>query len=83
MKMQKSLVETMLTEFFFMLKVLIIYHEFVAENQTVNGKFHKEVIQRWLLEFISLGMSFRKVGPGIFCTTTHRCMFRALSPDFW
>jgi hypothetical protein len=57
----------------------IIHNESVLEKQTVNGKFHKEVIKR----FIALGLSLRKEGPGIFCTTVHRRILRVLSPRFW
>jgi hypothetical protein len=43
-------------------------------------------IKRWLrdrsLELIALDLSFRKVGPRIFCTTKHRRILRALSPSF-
>jgi hypothetical protein len=76
--MQKSRVKTMLTAF--LDAKVIIHHEFVMEKQTVNGKFYKEVIKR--LEFIALGLSFRKVDPGIFCTTMHRHILRTLSPSF-
>jgi hypothetical protein len=34
-------------------------------------------------EFVALGLSFRKLGPGILCTTVHRCILRAFSPSFW
>jgi hypothetical protein len=57
----------MLTEFFDAKG--IIHHEFVPEEQPVNGKVSKEVIKRCIAEFIVLGLSFRKVGPGIFCMT--------------
>lgn len=53
----------------------IIHHEFVREKHTVNGKFYEEVIKRireWSLEFITLALSFRKVGPGIFCKTMNQ-----------
>jgi hypothetical protein len=40
LRMQKSRVKKMLTEFFYVKG--IIHHEFVPEKQTVNGKFHKE-----------------------------------------
>jgi hypothetical protein len=61
----------------------IIHHKFVTKTQIVNGKFYKEVIRDRSLEFIALGLSFRKVGPGIFCTTMHRRILRAFSPNFW
>jgi hypothetical protein len=35
-----------------------------------------------LLKFIALGLSFRKVGPGTFCTTMHQHILRALSLEF-
>jgi hypothetical protein len=41
---QKSQVKTMLTEFFDAKG--IIHHESVLEKQTVNSKFHKEVIKK-------------------------------------
>jgi hypothetical protein len=34
-----------------MLKISIIYHEFVPEDQTVNGKFYKEIIKRLIDRF--------------------------------
>jgi hypothetical protein len=43
-RMQKLLVKTMLTAFFDAKG--IIHHEFVPEEQTVNGKYYKEVIKR-------------------------------------
>jgi hypothetical protein len=42
-RLQKSLVKTMLTAFFYAKG--IIHKEFVPEKQTVNSKFHKEVIK--------------------------------------
>jgi hypothetical protein len=79
--MYKSLVKTMLTAFFDAKG--IIHHEFVPEKQAVNGKFYKGAIRDRSLEFMALGLSFGKVGPGIFCTTMHRRILRALSPSFW
>jgi hypothetical protein len=35
----------------------------------------KRSFREWKLEFIALGLSFGKVGPGIFCTTMHRRIF--------
>jgi hypothetical protein len=78
--MQKARVKTMLTAFFDAKR--IVHHEFVPEKQTVSGKFSKEAIKT-SLEFIMLGLSYRKVGPGIFCTTVHRHILRALFPSFW
>jgi histone-lysine N-methyltransferase SETMAR len=43
-RMQKSRLKIMLTAFFDAKG--IIHLEFVPENQTVNGKFHKEVIKK-------------------------------------
>jgi hypothetical protein len=43
-RMQKSRVRTMLTEFFDAKG--IIHHEFVPKKQIVNGKFYKELIKR-------------------------------------
>jgi hypothetical protein len=79
--MQKSRVKTMLTVFFYAKD--IIHHEIVPEKQTVDGRFYKEVTKKLIAEFIALGLSFRKVGPGIFCTTMHRRILRALPPSFW
>jgi hypothetical protein len=42
--MQTSRLKTMLTAFFDAKG--IIHHEFVPVKQTLNGKFHKEVIKR-------------------------------------
>jgi hypothetical protein len=75
-RMQESRVKTVLTTFFDAKG--IIHHEFVPQKQTVNGKFYKDLIKR----FIALNLSFRKVGPGIFCTTVHRRILRALAPSF-
>jgi hypothetical protein len=61
----------------------IIHHAFVLEKQTVKVNFINRWLGDWSLEFIALGLSFRKVGPGIFCTTKHRRILRALSPSFW
>jgi hypothetical protein len=77
---QKSRVKIMLTAFFDAKN--IIHLEFVAEKQSVNGKFCKEVIKRLIAPFFALGLSVRKVGPGIFCTTMHRRILRVLSPSF-
>jgi hypothetical protein len=44
LRMQNSRMKTMLTAFFDTKGV--IHHEFVAEKQTVNGIFHKDVINR-------------------------------------
>jgi hypothetical protein len=43
-RMQKLRLKTMLTAFFYAKD--IIHHKYVPEKQTVNGKFHKEVIKR-------------------------------------
>jgi hypothetical protein len=43
-RMQKSLLKTMLTAFF--CANGIIHHEFLPEKQIVNGKFYIEVIKR-------------------------------------
>jgi hypothetical protein len=43
-RMQKSRMKTMLTEFVYAKG--IIHHEYVPENQTVNGKYYKKVIKR-------------------------------------
>jgi hypothetical protein len=53
--------------------------EFMSEKQIVNGKFYEEVIKRLITQFIMLGLSSRKVGPGIFCTTMRRRICGALS----
>jgi hypothetical protein len=45
--------------------------------------FIKRWLREWLLEFIALGLSFRKVGPGVSCTTMHWCILRAPPMSFW
>jgi hypothetical protein len=47
----------------------IIHHEFVPEEQTVNGRFHKEMIKRLIERVHCVSLSFRKVGPG----TSRQC----------
>jgi hypothetical protein len=56
----------------------------LAEDRTLSVRMFEEIpgINR-SLEFIALGRSFRKLGPGMFCTTMHRRILRALSPSFW
>jgi hypothetical protein len=76
--MQKSRVKTMLTAFSDVEG--IIHHEFVPEKQTVTVNF---INRDWSLDFSVVGLSFRKMGPGIFCTTMHRRILRALSSSFW
>jgi hypothetical protein len=76
-RMQKSWVKTMLTAFFDAKD--IIHHEFVPENQTVNGTFHEKVIKRLV---IALGQSFRKMGHGVFCATVHQCILWVFSMSF-
>jgi hypothetical protein len=46
--MQDSWVKTMLTAF--VDAKGIIHHEFVPEKQTVNAKFHKELIKRLIVQ---------------------------------
>jgi hypothetical protein len=60
MMMQKSLVKTMLTAFFYAKS--IIHHEFVPEKQTVNGKFHEEVIKRLVARVYHIMPEFQKSG---------------------
>jgi hypothetical protein len=55
----------------------------VPEKQTVNDNFIKRWLRDSLLQSNALGLSFRKVGTGIFYTTMHRRILRALSPSFW
>jgi hypothetical protein len=76
-RMQKSQMKTMLTAFFDAKG--IIHHKFVPGKQPVKGKFHKEMNT---IEFV-LGLSFRKVGPGTFCTSMQWHILRAFSPNFW
>jgi hypothetical protein len=52
----------MLTAFFY--ATGIIHHGFGSEKQTVMVNFRKG--QNWLLEYTSLVLSFRNVGPCIF-----------------
>jgi hypothetical protein len=80
-RMQKSPVKTMLTAFF-MLKSSFIMH-FCRKGRLQTVHFIKSWLRNWSLEFIALDLSFRKVGPGIFCTTMHRRILRELSPRFW
>jgi hypothetical protein len=59
-RMQKSRVKTMLT-LFFDAKV-IIHHEFLPEKQTVNGKFHKELIKRLVSRVHRVRPEFQESG---------------------
>jgi hypothetical protein len=54
----------------------------MLENRLYTIHFIKRPLRYWSLEFMTLGPSFRKVGPGIFCTTMHRLILRVLSPSF-
>jgi hypothetical protein len=80
-KAQKWRVRRMFTAFFDAKRT--IHHEFVPKKQTVNGKFYKEAIKISIARVHCVRPDFRKVGPGIFCTTMHRRILRALSPNFW
>jgi CRISPR/Cas system-associated protein Csm6 len=75
-RMQKSWVKTMLTAFFNAKG--ITHHEFVPEKQTVNGKFYKEVIKRFITQVHHVRAEFQEVGPGIFCTTMYQRILWAL-----
>jgi hypothetical protein len=79
-RMKKSQMKIILTACFDA-KSLFITN--LCRKQTVNGKLYKEVIKRWIARVHRVGLSFRKVGPGIFCTTMHRSIFPSLSPSFW
>ncbi|PNF15469.1 hypothetical protein B7P43_G17033 [Cryptotermes secundus] len=72
--MQKSVVKTVLTTF------CDAKGESVPENQTVNGKCHKDVIKRLVAR---VHCNRPEVGPGIFCTTMHHHIVQALSPNLW
>jgi hypothetical protein len=61
MRMQKSRVKTMLTAFFYAKS--IIHHECVPEKQTVNGKFYKEVISRFIARVHSIRPDFQESPP--------------------
>jgi hypothetical protein len=61
----------------------IIPHEFMPAKQTVNSECRKEAIKRLIAWAHCVRPEFRKVGPGIFCTTMYRYILRALSPRFW
>jgi hypothetical protein len=58
--MRKSRVKTMMTAFFDAKGV--IYHEFVPEKQTVNGKFYKEVIKRLIARVHRVRPEFQESG---------------------
>jgi hypothetical protein len=72
--MYKAPVKILLTAFF-VLKILFIT-DLCRKKPDVNGKFYKEVIKRFIAG------DFRKVGPGVFCTTMHRRICQALSSSF-
>jgi hypothetical protein len=54
-----------------------------AEDRTLSVRMLEEMtgIHREIVRLI-LGLSFRKVGPGIFCVTVHRCILWSLSSSF-
>jgi hypothetical protein len=58
--MKKLQVKTMLTEFFNFKGV--IHDEFVLEKQTVNGKFHKEMIKRLVARVHRVRPEFQESG---------------------
>jgi hypothetical protein len=58
-RMQKSLLKTMLIAFFG--SKSIIHQELLPEKQTGNGKFHKEAIKRLAARAHCVSLSFRKV----------------------
>jgi hypothetical protein len=57
-RMQKLHVKTMLTAFFYAKS--IIHHELVPEKQTVNGKFHEEVIKRLVTQVCCVRPEFQE-----------------------
>jgi hypothetical protein len=59
-RMQKSLVKTMLTAYFDAKEV--IHHEFVQKQQTVNGKYCKEVIKGLFTQVHCLRPKFQESG---------------------
>jgi hypothetical protein len=63
-RMQKLRVKTMLTAFFNAKG--IIHHKFMPEKQTVNGKFYKGVIKRFIIPVHCVRPEFQEVGSGIF-----------------
>jgi hypothetical protein len=62
----------------------IIHHEFVPEKQTVNGKFHKEVIKKLVARVHRVRPEFQESGSWylLHCTALHRRILRASSPRF-
>jgi hypothetical protein len=60
LRMQKSWVKTMLTAFFDAKG--IIHHEFVHKQQTVNGKYYKNVIKRLIAQVHHLRPEFQESG---------------------
>jgi hypothetical protein len=59
-RMQKSPVKAMLTAFFY--DKGIVHHEFVLENQAVNGKFYKEVIKSLIARVRRVKLEFQESG---------------------
>jgi hypothetical protein len=60
LRMQKSLMKTLLTAFFD--AKCIIDHEFVQEKQVVNGKFYKHVIKRLIARAHRVRSEFQESG---------------------
>jgi hypothetical protein len=79
-RMQKLRMKTMLAVFF---DAKDIHHKFMPEKQTVNGKFHKEVIRRLVTQVLHVRPELQESGYDIFCTTVHWPILRASSPSFW
>jgi hypothetical protein len=65
-----------------MLKISFVTN-LLQKNGLPTEKFINKLLRDLSLEFIALGLSFGKVGPGIFCMTMHQCILRVLSLRFW